>query len=277
MAIAKNASEEEVASGGIQLFTGIAAMSVLAVNPSLTELHALDLKFQKEPNYIATFKDGTKAQKCVIWLGNKDTKVSLETLLTPGPWISKKADKKHKWMNKSGQDMWAPITANGTPDPSCFKDWHQDTDSFYLCPRGIDTVTDFLKAWANVADGDEVMLDTVDAICKGDMTELKQLITALAGNKLRVLVYVRDGKYQGVYNQHFGRLRPERNDLFSKAMGANGVYGQVPGEFSIPWQSYTPGVVQADPVADGDAANEEDWMKDAEPDAKPDPVDEDAF
>ena len=266
MAVKQNASDQEVAGGGIKLYTGITPMSVLAVNPTLTELHAMDLQFQKEPKYAVDFGKGP-VQKAVIWLGNEETKVPLEILITAGPWKSGKNDK-YKWYNISGQDVWTEVQADGTPNPANFRDWHQDTDTFYQIPRGIDTLTDFVKAWANVASGDECKLDTIDAICQGDMSEIREMIKAFAANQVRVLVYVRDGKYQGIYSEHFGRLRPERNDLFTKAMGANLPYSQVPGEFSLPWQTYTPGVATPDAPAAGageEIPTDEDWLKDGDP------------
>jgi len=273
MAIKSNTSEEEVAGGDIKLYTGIIPMKVLAVNPTLAELHGMDIMFQKEPKYQVQFEgnDGPTT-KVVFWLGNEDTKVPLEILVIPGLWKSKTG--KVKWLNISGDDLWSEIREDGTPNPDHMKEWHKDTDTFYPCPRGIDTLTNFVKAWANVASGDEVKLETVKEISKGDVSELRELIKVLKGNSVRVLVYVRDGKYQAVYTEHFGRLRPERNDLFTKAMGGNPPYSQIDGEFSLPWQVYSPGVVVPDENSTSiteDVPTEEDWLAD-EP-----PVDQDAF
>ena len=50
MAIQSNSSEIEV-SGGIPLYTGIASVSVVAVNPTLAELLKLGVKLKTEPVY----------------------------------------------------------------------------------------------------------------------------------------------------------------------------------------------------------------------------------
>ena len=255
MAIKSNSSEQEVASGGKKLYTGITPMSVVAVNPTLDELHAM---YQSEPNYTVDFGDGD-VQKVVLWLKNEDITVPMEILITPGPWKSKTG--KFKWLNSQGQETWAQEDENGAIDSSNLMDWFKNPESCYKVARGADTLTDFVKVWANVAPGDEVQLDTLAKIEKGDMTELKQLIKALAGNKLRVLVFVRDGKYQGVYTRHFGRLMPQRNDLFLKAMNQD--YGQVKGEYSIEWGEHKPGVLTPDAVdTTSEISEDEDWLAD---------------
>ncbi len=43
MAIKSNSSEQEVSGGGNKLYTGITAMSVIAVNPTLDELHEMGI------------------------------------------------------------------------------------------------------------------------------------------------------------------------------------------------------------------------------------------
>ena len=46
---------------------------------------------------------------------------------------------------------------------------------------------DFVKAWANVAYGDEVVFDTMSKIVKGDVTELKVLVGCLLATRLDYL------------------------------------------------------------------------------------------
>ena len=99
MAIKSNSSEQEVATGGKKLYTGITAMSVVAVNPTLDELHAMDIMYQSEPNYTVDFGNG-EVQKVVFWLKNEDITVPMEILITPGPWKSKTG--KYKWLNNQG-------------------------------------------------------------------------------------------------------------------------------------------------------------------------------
>ena len=53
MAIQSNASTEEVV-GGIKTFSGLTNVKVITVNPTMAELHALDINVKQEPNYEVT-------------------------------------------------------------------------------------------------------------------------------------------------------------------------------------------------------------------------------
>jgi hypothetical protein len=50
MAIQSNASTAEVV-GGIKTFSGLTNVTVKAVNPTMAELHAMDINVKQEPNY----------------------------------------------------------------------------------------------------------------------------------------------------------------------------------------------------------------------------------
>ena len=47
MAIKSNNSMEEVMGSGIQLYSGITNMNVIAVNPTMAELHAQDINVKQ--------------------------------------------------------------------------------------------------------------------------------------------------------------------------------------------------------------------------------------
>lgn len=236
MAIKANSSEEQVAGAGGKLYTGIAAMKVLAVNPNLVALQAIGVMFQKEPNYVVDFGKGDgPVQKIVFWLGNDEVKVPCEFLVNSGPW--KSSTGKVKWYNRTGENTWAPMLPDGTIDKSNLPDWYKEPETSYVMPRGMDMVTEFVRAWANVASGDEIFLESIDAIAKGNVSELRHLMSVLSGNSVNVLVYVRDGKYQAVYTRHFGRIKPLRTDLFIKALNED--YGAIKGDYTLEWTEYT--------------------------------------
>jgi len=54
MAIQSNNSEEVVSGGGITLYTGIAPVSVVAINPTMDELSELGVNLRNEPEYKVT-------------------------------------------------------------------------------------------------------------------------------------------------------------------------------------------------------------------------------
>jgi len=249
MAVSANNSEEEVV-GGVPLFTGVAPVSVVAVNPSLVELEELGIKMKSEPEYSVSFSD-QDFNKVTFWVKHHEPEflTRVEILVQPKIRVSKAGDKK-MFTNNFAQITWAES------DPSEKYDWYKP-DGVREAYVGEDVLLSFLKAWANVANDGECYLESIDEIVKGNVTELKQLVDVLKDNKLRVLLGVKDGKYQQVYTKHFGRLKPKRDDLFVKEL--NGDYGSFNAEFNpdLALQRYSPSVVTADETAPKESAEDE--------------------
>lgn len=237
MAVQSNSSEVEVA-GGVQLFTGIFPFSVVAVNPTLAELQDMGIQAKKDPDYTVTIQD-QEYNKVVFWCKNpdKDFLVKFEVLMQPNPRQSKDGAK-FMWVNNIGQTTWSA-------DVPAY-DWWKNPEQSRKAYVGEDALINFTKAWANVANGGEVSFDTIDAIAKGDVKELREYVKILGANQLRLLIGVKDGKYQVVYNRHFGRMKPVRDDLFFKALNED--YGSFNAEFNpdLKPQTYSPSLITAD-------------------------------
>ena len=252
MAIASNNSEQEVSGGGIPLYVGIAPVSVVAVNPTQAELSVLGVNFKEEPSYTVSFpgQDGEVQDyiKATFWVKHTepDFLTRVEVLLQSKIRVSKAGDKS-MWTNNRGQISWSDT------DPSAKYDWYNG-EGVRKAYVGEDTLLSFIKAWANVGSGDDCYLESIDDIVKGDMAELQQLVEGLSDNQVRVLLGVKDEKYQQVYTKHFGRLKPKRDDLFVKEL--NGDYGAFNAEFSadLLLGKYTPGVVTPDASGTTDTA-----------------------
>jgi hypothetical protein len=254
MAIQSNSSDVEVV-GGIPLYTGIAAMSVVAVNPTLGELNAIGVKMKTEPAYtgISFSDDGPTFNKLAFWLHNDEHSFTtrMEILVTPEErQISKSG--KYQWVNKFGQTAW------GEENPSKIYDWFKD-EGVRRTYSGEETLIDFLKAWANIPNGGECSLDTTKEIFGGKVDELTQLISSLKDNKVRCLLGVKDGKYQQVYNKCFGRLKPKRDDMFVRSL--NDDYRQFKAEYNtdLILQRYSPSLVESNEEAPAPISMEEDW------------------
>ena len=96
---------------------------------------------------------------------------------------------------------------------------------------------------------------------KGDITEVKALVKLLESNEVRLLVGVKDGKYQTVYTKVFGRVRPQRDDLFVKNL--NDDYGAFNAEFdtTLAWGVFTPELAVVTPDGDdAEVSEDEDWV-----------------
>jgi hypothetical protein len=237
MAIESNNSEEVVAGGGYQLYTGIAAVSVVAVNPSLSELQAIGINAKEDPKYSVEI-NGEEYNKIVFYLHNEDPSLTVRFDILAKPEHRMSKNGKAMWINNIGQMTWSE-------DAPAY-DWWKNSDSSRKAYVGEDTLINFTKAWANVANGGKISFDTIDAIMKGDVKELKELVKALSANKLRVLIGVKDEKYQTVYNRHFGRLKPANDNLFIKALNED--YGSFNAEYSkdLKFGVYSPSMIVAD-------------------------------
>jgi len=243
MAIQSNASTEEVV-GGIKTYSGLTNVKVIAVNPTMTELHDLDIKVKSEPNYKVEFS-GEEYNKIVFWLNNTDGNFKLEILMQNKPKVSQNG--KNQWMNAIGQSTWSE------DEPSY--DWWKP-EGQRKAYTGEETLINFVKAWANVASGDEVTFDTMPAIANGTLAEIKELVKVLSTNEVRVLIGVSNDKYQKVYTKYFGRVKPQRDDLFIKAL--NDDYGSFNADFNadLKWGTHvsTAGLVTPDTIEE-----EDDW------------------
>ena len=106
-------------------------------------------------------------------------------------------------------------------------------------------------------------------IVKGDISELKTLTTALTGNQTRVLIGVKDDRYQQVYTKYFGRIKPQRDDFFIRAL--NDDYGSFNADFNadLQWGIHKPTVDLITPD-NGELKEDKDWVSASTTDAKSD-------
>ena len=245
MAIQSNASTEEVV-GGMKTFSGLTNVKVTAVNPTMAELHAIGINVKQEPNYTIEFS-GEAYNKLVLWLNNSDGNFKLEILMQNKPKVSQNG--KFQWMNNIGQSTWSE-------EAPTYEWWKsQGERKAYV---GEETLINFIKAWANVASGDDVYLETINEIANGNVKEIKALIDALTTNEARVLIGVKDDKYQQVYTKYFGRVKPQRDDLFIKAL--NDDYGSFNADFNadLKWGAH---ISTATLVTPDTIKEEDDWIE----------------
>ena len=246
MAIQSNASNQEVV-GGIRTYSGLTNVRVVAVNPTMAELHAMDINVKSEPNYSVTMPNG-EYNKIVFWLANSDGNFKLEILMQNTPRVSQTG--KHQWMNNVGQSTWSE-------DAPSYDWWKKEGER--KAYTGEETLINFVKAWANVASGDNVYFDTMPAIASGNVTEIKALLKSLTNNEVRVLIGVKDDKYQQVYTKYFGRIKPQRDDLFIKAL--NDDYGQFNADFNadLKWGPHVSSAELVKPDSPDTISEDEDW------------------
>ena len=249
MAIKSNDSNVEVAGGGIKLYSGLGNFKVIAVNPTMAELHELGIMVKQDPNYFVEL-NGAEYFKLTFWIKNDDLTTRFDILMNGSERVSQTG--KNQWINAIGQSTWS----DGEPEYDWFK-----KEGLRKALTGEETLINFVKQWANVANGDEAYFDSIAKIVKGDVAEVKALVKLLENNEVRLLIGVKDGKYQTVYTKVFGRVKPQRDDLFVKNL--NDDYGTFNAEFdtTLSWGVFTPELAVVTPDADSDNVSEdEDWV-----------------
>ena len=249
MAIKSNDSNVEVAGGGVKLYSGLGNFKVIAVNPTMAELHELGIMVKQDPNYFVEL-NGAEYFKLTFWIKNDDLTTRFDILMNGSERVSQTG--KNQWINAIGQSTWS----DGEPEYDWFK-----KEGLRKALTGEETLINFVKQWANVANGDEAYFDSIAKIVKGDVAEVKALVKLLENNEVRLLIGVKDGKYQTVYTKVFGRVKPQRDDLFVKNL--NDDYGTFNAEFdtTLSWGVFTPELAVVTPDADSDNVSEdEDWV-----------------
>ena len=250
MAIKSNASDLEVAGGsGVKLYSGLSNFNIIAVNPTMAELHELGIMVKTDPNYFVEFS-GEEYFKLCFWIKNEDLTTRFEILMNSKERVSQSG--KNQWLNAIGQSTWS----DGNPE----YDWYK-MEGLRKALTGEEALINFTKAWANVANGDEVSFDSIAKIVKGDVTEVKALVGLLEKNQVRLLIGIKDGKYQTVYTKVFGRVKPQRDDIFVKNL--NDDYGAFNAEFdtTLAWGPFTPELSVVTPDAETTTVSEDDdWV-----------------
>lgn len=258
MAIQSNASDVEVGGGGIPLYCGVATVNIIAVNPTMGELHALGINVKSEQNYNGVLMGERVLNKLTFWVHNKEHEFTtrFDILVQPEERPESRTGK-FQWINKFGQTAW------GKENPSSQYEWFKN-EGVRRSYVGEEMLIDFMRAWANVGRDGECAIDDIAAVTNGNVTELKQYVTALKDNRLRLLMGVKDDKYQTVYTKHFGREKPRRDDLFIKALNED--YGDFRADYDpndLTLKRYEPGVHQPKEVATAESSAADvsaDWL-----------------
>jgi len=242
MGVNVNDSSKEVVASGAR-WTGIALVSVTAINPTMEQMKAMKMNPQKEPVYLtktADVKDkegniveeGHDKFRLDIYLNNSEKKINAKLAL----WLENKIRRnkngdKVQWVNKFGVFSWSPDEVQ-LPTYEYFK--HDGARPAYI---GEEKLVKFIIAWANCGPEDQSYLDNPGELAKGNMTELLSLYNAIPRNEFQVLLGVNNtadsnGKpasYQAVYDGHFDRKTGKRWDLWKKAL--ENEYGEFKADY----------------------------------------------
>lgn len=257
---------KESIEGSFKMYKGMAAFNIVAVNPTKGELEALTgREIENEPEYISKTEEG-KDQVRVTFYAKTAPDAKLNNgieLLIPISFILTKDSKvgqtsgKYQIIDKFGRTAWAteeelkskviPQYASGPANISV---------DYRAAWQGEEFLIDFLIQWLNIpspttykdkvwvmkenSEDSEVSLD-MEALFKGDMKELKELVSLAAAYIVKGAVGVRtvEGEngtrqYQTVFTRKFAKNATTNYSRIDAAITEFQNAGGAPGtEYSV--------------------------------------------
>ena len=277
---------KESVEGSFKMYKGMAAFNIVAVNPTKAELEALTgREIESDPEYVGKTDEG-KEQVRVVFYAKTAPEAKLNNgieLLVPISFMLTKdyrvgqTSGKYQIIDKFGRTAWATKEeVQSKAIPQYTSGPANISADYRLAWQGEEFLTDFLIQWLNIpgpavykdkvwvmkenTDDSEVSLDMA-ALFKGDVKELKELVTLAAAYIVKGAVGIRTvdnengtRQYQAVFTRKFAKNAVTDYSRIDAAITEFQNAGGAPGtEFST--QPLHENVVEATtftPAADND-------------------------
>lgn len=228
---------KESVEGSFKMYKGMAAFNIVAVNPTKAELEALTgREIENDPEYVGKTDEG-KEQVRVIFYAKTAPEAKLNNgieLLIPISFMLTKDYKvgqnsgKYQIIDKFGRTAWATKEEVQSKSIPQYSSGPANISADYrLAWQGEEFLIDFLIQWLNIpgpavykdkvwvmkenTDDSEVSLDMA-ALFKGDVKELKELVTLAAAYIVKGAVGIRTvdnengtRQYQAVFTRKFAK------------------------------------------------------------------------
>lgn len=228
---------KESVEGSFKMYKGMAAFNIVAVNPTKAELEALTgRELENEPEYVGKTDEG-KEQVRVVFYGKTapDAKLNngIEMLIPISFMLTKdyrvgQTSGKYQIIDKFGRTAWATKEeVQSKAIPQYTSGPANISADYRLAWQGEEFLIDFLIQWLNIpgpavykdkvwvmkenTDDSEVSLD-MSALFKGDVKELKELVTLAAAYTVKGAVGIRTvdnengtRQYQAVFTRKFAK------------------------------------------------------------------------
>lgn len=213
-------------------FTGVIPYTVIAINPTMAQLHNLGYTYVKtEPNYQLSFDNdnGTRKSTLIdVWLKSVpnpkypdlDVVTKLSFFISQDVFTSEKTGKT-QYVNKYGRTAWAE-----SADELKFNEYYINEDS-RPAHQGEELLYKFLFAWLNMTyDADRKVFNPcridVSKLFAGDYSELQDIVTVAGSYVVKVLTGVRKVEdetvkyYTTTYNKYFLKHNQKSTDVIEK-------------------------------------------------------------
>lgn len=213
--------KSEEAAGDVQsLYTGLVDLYVLAINPSLSELHDRGIMLKNEPIYVGKDQDGNVQTRVDIWLSREEPKIQTKVSFFVGSKPVVSSNDNPRWIDKFGASTYAATKEEAK---------YVDNASLRQAYPSEAELTEFLRYWGGLKTKTEFRLEDPLAIAKGNIEELEKFHGMVVehtateneklGNPICVMLTVteNDGnRYQNVLNDKFGFAKADNQKKFNR-------------------------------------------------------------
>lgn len=184
-----------------KLYTGLQDLFILAINPSADKIKELTGRDDvKDPEYGGFTDDGTAKLRLDVWVGNSEKGVFpfKHTI-----WMENKQSVSSKgsiqYINEAGVQTWGKVDPIENPKMSWFT-----RVNHRIAFVGETDLYNLLVAWIEydqkADENTPMLLETpFSDIVSGDLSELNSLVEVLYNKPVRMLLAVKEGKYQTAY------------------------------------------------------------------------------
>jgi len=188
-------------------FTGLAKLQVVAINPTLAELHEMGVNMKNEPEYLTHTEAGEVELKVDFWLKHDSQPIlsSLRFYLVDKLSVARSGNK--EYINDFGSSAYgASIDVIASRNQPWF-----DIDTLRQAYEGETDLVSFIRNWLCVPQNSVANIDSWDALFQGNITEITDMMKLTPDGegtkyKVQVLLFVNDNGYQAIYNRFFGRM-----------------------------------------------------------------------
>ena len=245
-----NRSNEE--GGSRKMYTGLANLKVVAINPNMNELSDLGYNPQQEPEYISVTPEGNAKVVIDFFLKHEETGMIAKRRF----WLENRDRETRDGSKKEYIDNYGKTSFAESPE--ALQQWI-NKESARPSKVGEGLLIRFVAAWANVnpyadAAGNRGLcyFEDVTKLFTNDLSELKSLVSQIgAENEVKVLLNVittDEGKtYQDVYQHHYDRAMAKSTKVWEKSLADD--YTQCKGDYqnSLEFKEYVaPATVTSD-------------------------------
>lgn len=200
-----------------KLYTGIVPVTIVAVNPTrkqIAELYEIDEEKVKEPNYFTE-----TSTRLDFWYRNHssvNTPLLGKFVLFISNQVRSSQSGKIQYIDDHSRTCWADNISDLAEANTRLADYGKlNLKNVREAMRGEDDLYTLMKAYGNIdISKNPFMLDDFGQLVKNNTTELRDFFTHF--NKLdggvKVLMGVKDGQYQDVWNSLFLSINAKISD-----------------------------------------------------------------